>query len=115
MSNARVFNEFVYNVDPNLGNLLITKDWNIWLIDFSRAFRMYKSLKRPGDLTRIDRQVYEKLGSLSEELLTRELGDVLRKSEIRGLLARRDRIRELFGKRIAELGESRVFCDIPNR
>ena len=29
MSNVRIFNELVYNTDPNLGNLLITNDWSI--------------------------------------------------------------------------------------
>ncbi len=38
MANVRIFNELVYNTDPNLGNLLITNDWGIRLIDFSRAF-----------------------------------------------------------------------------
>jgi hypothetical protein len=35
---VRVFNQLIYNVDANLTNILITKDWNIWMIDHGRAF-----------------------------------------------------------------------------
>ena len=36
---CRVFDQLIYNTDRNLGNLVITKDWNIWMIDHTRAFR----------------------------------------------------------------------------
>ena len=39
MYNVRGFNELAYNTDPNLGNVLITNDWDIWLIDYSRGVR----------------------------------------------------------------------------
>jgi hypothetical protein len=37
----RVFDELVYDNDPNLTNVLIGPDWKIWRVDFSRdsAFR----------------------------------------------------------------------------
>ncbi len=43
---VRIFNELVYNTDPNRGNLLITKDWKLVMIDFSRGFRRHKELKK---------------------------------------------------------------------
>ncbi len=54
MHNARVFNQLVYNTDPNLGNVLIDKDWKIWLIDYTRAFRIQGELLKPEGLTMID-------------------------------------------------------------
>lgn len=33
------FDILVYNVDRNLGNILYDADWQVWLIDHSRAFR----------------------------------------------------------------------------
>ena len=47
---VRVFNELVYNTDPNQGNLLITNEWKIVLIDFTRAFRTHKKLRHPMNL-----------------------------------------------------------------
>ncbi len=43
MYQVRAFNALVYNTDPNLGNVLITKDWKLWMVDFTRAFRLYKN------------------------------------------------------------------------
>ncbi|MBN2564907.1 MAG: hypothetical protein JXB46_04275 [Candidatus Eisenbacteria bacterium] len=111
MYQIRVFNELVYNTDPNLGNLLITKDWRIRLIDFSRAFRLYKTLRNEGNLGRIDRRVYEGLKSLDLATLTRELGELLRKPEIEAILARRDKIVQFFDEKVAHEGEAAVFCD----
>ena len=109
---GRIFNELVYNTDANLENLLITKDWKVVIIDFSRAFRIHKKLRAPKNIanTRIDRRFYKGLAQLSEETLTRNLGDVLRKSEVKALLARRDRIVSHFEKEIAKKGEAAVIC-----
>ena len=110
MHQARIFNELVYNTDANLGNLLITKDWKIALIDFTRAFRIHKNLREPKNIAnvRIDRRFYSGLRQLSAENLTSKLGDVLRKPEIQALLARRDRIVSHFEQQIAKKGEAAI-------
>ncbi len=113
MYQVRVFNELVYNVDPNLGNLLITTDWRLWMIDFSRAFRLSNSLRRPENLVRIDRRFYEGLRRLDEQTLIREMQGCLTRAEIRGLLRRRDKILEFFDREIAAKGEAAVVCDRP--
>ena len=115
MYRVRLFNELIYNMDANLGNLLITNDWDIWIIDFTRAFRLHESLRKPENLTRIDRQLLERLRQLDRETLMRELRPYLRKNEINGLLARRDRIVDLFDRRIAENGEAAVLSEAPLR
>jgi hypothetical protein len=109
--NARLFNELVYNTDRNLGNFLITEDWQLRSVDFTRAFRWSRKLKTPENLTRIDRRVYNGLRNLDEATLTREMGPLLRDAEITGLLARRDRILEVFREKIEEKGETAVICD----
>jgi hypothetical protein len=113
MYQVRVFNELVYNTDANLGNLLITDDWKLRLIDFTRAFRLYKRLREPENLKncRLDRRVYGGLRALNEQTLAERLGDVLRPNEIEGLLARRDVILAHFDQQIAQQGESSVICD----
>ena len=111
MYNVRVFNELVYNNDPNLGNFLITNDWRLRMVDFSRAFRTLRKLRTPANLTRIDRRVYEGLRALDRVSLEKELGAFLKKAEIQGILARRDRILAIFNDHIAKNGENRVVCD----
>jgi hypothetical protein len=39
MYRIRVFDELVYDRDPNLTNVLIGEDWTVWRVDFSRAFQ----------------------------------------------------------------------------
>ena len=109
---SRIFNELVYNTDANRGNLLITKEWRIWLIDFSRAFRLYKKPQNPKLIRRIDRRFYDGLKELSEQALRQEMGDLLRKNEMRALLARKDVILARLDERIAE-NERAVICQIP--
>ena len=113
MYQVRVFNQLVFNSDPNLGNLLITKEWKIRLSDYSRAFRTQKSLRNPKNLARCDRRIYDALHELNASVLNRGLGDCLRKSEVRGILARRDKILEIFDGKIATSGEASVICDMP--
>jgi hypothetical protein len=110
MYNVRIFNELVFNNDPNLGNLLITNDWKLRMIDFSRAFRTHDELRNPKNLTRIDQRIYAGLQSLTREKVVAKLGSLLRETEVDGLLARKDRILELFDAKIAENGEAMVIC-----
>ena len=114
MYNVRVFNELIANTDPNLGNVLITKDWRIRLVDFTRAFRTNKRVRKRKNLPdQVDRRVFEGLQSVDEQSIRSKLGDVLRSSEIKGLLARRDEIVEHFQKLIADRGEAQVICSLP--
>lgn len=110
---VRAFNRLIYNTDPNLGNFLITKDWDIWMVDFTRAFRLFKKLEKTDGLVRISRTFYEGLRNLTEEEVMSELRPYLRKSEAKALLARRDHLLEYFDKRIARLGEEAVIFDKP--
>lgn len=93
---VRVFDELIFNVDRNLQNLLIDKDWRIWMIDHSRAFRLLPSLREPRNLELCDEALLEKLKELNADNLKKELGRYLVDMEIRGLLARRDLIVKIF-------------------
>ena len=112
MYNIRVFNELVFNNDPNLGNLLITNDWKLRMIDFSRAFRISTQLRKPENLGRIDQRVYDGLRALTRDKVEAALGSLLRKSEIKGIMGRKDRILEFFAAAIAEKGEALVVCKL---
>ena len=43
----RVFDELIQNRDRNAGNILWTRDWTMWLVDHTRAFRLGKDLLKP--------------------------------------------------------------------
>lgn len=111
---GRVFNQLIANTDPNLTNFLI-KDWRLWLIDFTRAFRMRKDLLNPKDLVRCDRKLLAKLRSLDLQELEEKLAKpkYITKLELDGLMARRDKIVAFFDKEIAAKGEAAVLFDSP--
>jgi hypothetical protein len=112
---CRVFDQLIYNTDRNLGNLVITKDWRIWLIDHTRAFRMMKDLKSTKDLVQCDRRLLSKLRELNTDVLKKALGKYLNPSEIEGLLARRDKIVSFFEEQIARKGETEVLFDLERK
>src|SRR3984893_18581027 len=92
MYRVRVFDELVYDTDPNLTNVLIGEDWTIWRVDFSRAFRTSKDLKNSKNLVQCDRQLFEKLKTLDGTELERKTKDYLTPLEVNGVMARRDKI-----------------------
>jgi hypothetical protein len=109
---VRVFQQLVYDTDPNQTNLLITRDWRIWMIDFSRAFRLSKTLRSPKSLVRIDRRLLARLRELTTDTVRERLGHWLGNAEIDTLLARRDRIVEHFDEAVAKWGESPILYDL---
>jgi len=109
MYKVRVLDQLVYDNDPNLTNVLIGEDWKIWRVDFSRAFRLYKDLRNPGDLVRCDRQLFEKLKALDANQLAEKTKHYLTKDEVKAVMARRDKIVTQFEKLIAEKGEKEVL------
>jgi hypothetical protein len=108
----RVFDQLIYNTDRNLGNVLVTKDWKIWMIDHTRAFRMRKDLENPKNLVQCDRQLLAKLRSLDKNVLNQKLGRYLTGAEIDGLLSRRDKIVKFFDEQVAQKGEAAVLFDL---
>src|SRR5207302_3684589 len=92
MYRVRVFDELVYDSDANLTNVLIGEDWTVWRVDFSRAFRTSQDLRTPKNLVKRDRQLLEKLKALKADELTEKTKRYLTKSEVNGVVARRDKI-----------------------
>jgi hypothetical protein len=109
MHRIRVFDELVYDTDPNLTNVLIGEDWTVWRIDFSRAFRKSKDLLHPKNLVKCDRQLLEKLKALKADELAEKTKNYLTKYEVDGVMARRDKIVATFQILIAEKGEKEIL------
>jgi hypothetical protein len=108
---VRVFDQLIANKDRNLGNIVITRSWDIWIIDHTRAFRPYRELLDPGDLVRCDRALLEGMRRLDKRTLVERLGTYLTNMEIEGLLARRDRIVKFFDDKAAREGADAVLYD----
>jgi len=105
----RTFDNLIANVDRNAGNLLVDAEWNLVLIDHSRAFAS-STMPFMKQMTRIDREFYEKLKALDEETLMRELKPwVLGGGTLRDILKRRDKIVAQFDRFVSEKGEAAVF------
>jgi hypothetical protein len=109
MYKIRVFDQLVSDEDPNLTNVLIGENWQIWRIDFSRAFRLNKDLKSPKDLVRCDRQLLEKLKALDGNALMEKTKRYLSKDEVKAVMARRDKIVAQFQTMVAQKGEKEVL------
>jgi hypothetical protein len=109
MFKIRVFDELVYDTDPNLTNILIGSDWQIWRVDFTRAFRNNKDLKRPGDLVRCDRQLLDKLKTLNGDELATKTHNYLTKEQVQAVMMRRDRIVARFQDLVKTKGEMEVL------
>ena len=109
---GRAFHELIADTDVNMTNLLITKDWRVWLIDFSRGFRTSKTLQEPERLTSVDRKLLARMKELTREPLRKRLGRWLNNDQIDAVLARRDLIVGVFEKQIAAKGEATVLYDV---
>jgi len=109
IARIRLWDNLIYNTDRNLGNLLITSDWKIRLIDHSRTIRPFDQLKTPKDLTTFSRELLAKLEELNEPMLKDHLGKYLSSYQIQGLLKRRDAILALSKKLVAENGAGAVL------
>jgi hypothetical protein len=97
----RVFTQLVHDTDRNQGNILITKDWRIVMIDFTRAFRPWDKTPSPLNIVRkCDRSLLAGMRGLTKPML---------QEEIDGLLARRDAIVKHIDALVAQLGEDRVL------
>jgi len=109
MFRIRVFDELVYDTDPNLTNVLIGEDWSVYRVDFSRAFRKSKDLRGEKNLVKCDRQLFEKLKALKADEVAEKTRRYLTKDEINGVMARRDKIVAKFQSMIAQKGEKEIL------
>ena len=104
-----LFDQLIYNVDRHLNNVLVTKDFDLRLIDHSRSFRAYKELKNPKVLTRFSQSLLDGIQKLEYQDLRKKVGRYLVDNQIRTVLARRDAIVALAKQMVAEKGEAAVI------
>jgi hypothetical protein len=108
MFRQRVFMELVHDTDRNLTNVLVSPQWRVIMIDFSRAFRLWDTV-RAAELQRIDRRLFERLEALSRIDVAGATEPHLTKGEIDAVMRRRDIIVTHYRERVKQLGEARVL------
>ena len=108
MYRQRVFMELVRDNDRNLTNVLISPEWRIIMIDFTRAFRLQDTI-RPLELERADRAVLAKMAELTVESVTAATKGYLSPGEVKAVIKRRDLILTHYRNLVAKLGEDKVL------
>lgn len=116
----RAFDNLIANEDRHQGNILITDDWRMILIDHSRSFRttskftkklIYTKKHREGpkEMKQLPRAFVEKLRGLTAESIKTAVGEYLNDKEIDAVLLRRDLILKDVAEQIKKNGEDKVL------
>ncbi len=113
LTRAKMFDNLINNLDPNLGNWMVDPAWNIILIDHSRAFVRGKRMVH--ELKRVDRDLWNRMLALDEATLTRALGDWLGRGQIRSILQRRDGMAKEVARLVEEHGEEAVLVEATDK
>ena len=95
--------------------LLITRDWRVWLIDHTGMFRLHKQLQHPETLERCSRALLGNLRSLNRKVFEQKLGRYLSAERLDALEERRVLIVKHFQELIARRGEDNVLYDLVSR
>jgi hypothetical protein len=103
----KMFDDLICNRDRNAGNLLVDDDWNLFLIDHSRAFIDDKGLAVA--LEHVDRPLWTKMLALDEPSLQQAIGQWVDRSSVRAIIARRDKMKTAIDALVKQKGEAEVF------
>jgi hypothetical protein len=106
-----VFDNLINNMDRNQSNIVIDKDWNLWLIDHTRSFAMDGTLPAPDKISQCSRSLWDAIIHLDEGLVRESLAPLLRGAEVDAFFERRKKIIEILENRVSVVGESQVFYD----
>ncbi len=113
----RAFDNLIGNEDRHLGNILITEDWRVILIDHSRSFRTGKRFTKKliyGDdkpMKSLPRSFVEKVRALDAATIKEVTGEHLTDGEIEAVMARKALILAAIDERIASAGEAAMLYD----
>ena len=109
MYRMRIFAALCRDTDRNLGNVLITPQWKIMMIDFTLAFRLQPELPSVKDLSRGDKNLLAALETLNKDGIKKQVKNYLTGAEIDALLKRRDLILKHYKALVEEKGEAAVL------
>jgi hypothetical protein len=108
MYRMRVFAELVQDTDRNLGNVLVSPEWRVLMLDFTRAFRLHPTI-REKEINQCDRRLLAALESLTLDRLRDAAGEFLTGFEAQAVMQRRDLLVAHVKRLVGERGEHRVL------
>ncbi len=108
MFRQRMFTDLVRDTDRNLTNVLVSPEWRVIMIDFSRAFRLQPVI-RPLELTQGDRALLARMQSLSADEVKAATANYLTNDEVDAVMKRRDLIVAHYRQLVEQRGEANVL------
>lgn len=90
LMHMKMFDDLIGNIDDNAGNILVSSNWTMYLIDHSRAFVADETM--PQKLQGVDPSLWARVKALDEPRLKAALGEYLDGRSIRAILKRRDKM-----------------------
>lgn len=103
------FDALVHNADRNTGNRLIDADWQLWMIDHTRAFQRPRGRNTFPEVQQVPRFLWERFQQLDEEDVRARLSPYLSHLQMASLLGRRRDLEEHVRLLIEERGEGAVI------
>jgi len=103
-----LFDNFIYNVDRNGGNILVTSDYFLVMIDHTRGFQEKTDIMNPEKLHIVNKDTWEKFRSVTDDQIRDAVRPYLTPREMSSLLRRRAVIVEHIEGLIEERGEEAV-------
>jgi hypothetical protein len=104
---AKMFHNLIGDIDPNLGNWLVDPEWNLILVDHSRALTPTSKLVH--EMQHIDAALWDRMKALNQQSLTEAVGQWLDSGEVRAIVSRRDEMQKAIDKLVRRNGDARVF------
>ena len=107
----RVFDYLINNIDRHQDNILYDPNWQLWLIDHTRAFGRDHSLLNRNTLRRCSRSLWARIQSLDNQTITQVLEPYMGRKEVEAVFTRRKRILKRLKEQIRKEGEEAVLFD----
>jgi hypothetical protein len=107
-----VWDQLIFNDDRNPGNILIEPDWDVWMVDHTRAFQRNPELRDPEQVTHCEHELWDRLREVSDDEIRAAVADYLNSAEIEDLLKRRNKLVDRIAAKIVERGEGAVIYDM---
>jgi len=106
------FDSLIANFDRNEGNVLLDRNWSMWFIDHTRAFKRSSELLNRNRLTSCERGLWNSLREMDEDVLRQRLEPHLERREISNLSTRRLKLIRHIQGLIDKHGEDAVLFDL---
>jgi hypothetical protein len=103
-----LLDHFIYNVDRNSGNILVTPDYALVMIDHTRSFQEKNDILNPDRLILVNEDTWERFQNLSEDAIRDAVRPYLSPQEMNQLLRRHGVIIKYVQGLIEERGRAAV-------